>query len=207
VTLVLADVSAAYRGRTVFRSASLSVPPGEVVGLLGPNGAGKTTLLRVAAGLIRPVSGRVQREGAPAYFGGEMTMPGGCRVDRWSRLIGAHETSRQWLGRLSRGTRQMVGLRAWLGRDDWTLGLLDEPWEGLDPDGARWLREVIAGHRARGAALVVSSHRLHDVAEACDAYAFLGPAGLRVVRPGDLDGERVDASVLMRLFDDLARSR
>jgi ABC-2 type transport system ATP-binding protein len=194
-----------YRKRAVFRNVTFALEGGRVMGLLGPNGAGKTTLLRMAAGLIRPSEGRVLCDGAVMYFGGEMTIPGGCRADRWSRQLGTSSAETQRLRRLSRGTRQLIGLHAVLGTDHWGVGLLDEPWEGLDPEGARWLRETLQAHRRRGSAIIVSSHRLHDVADACDTYAFLAKGELRVVENAGVAGRPVDAASLMTLFDDIAR--
>lgn len=205
MTLGFDRVSAGYRGRIVFRDATFALGRGQILGLIGPNGAGKTTLLRVAAGLIRPAAGRVDRDAAVIYFGGEATMPGNCRADRWSELIGLPVSDRRRLRRLSRGTRQITGLRAWLARTDWDVGLLDEPWEGLDPAGARWLRDALAAHRERGAACIVSSHRLHDVAEVCDAHAFLAQGTLRMAGAADPAHGRLDAAALMRMFDEIAR--
>ena len=112
MSLSLAGVGVRYRKRAVLRDVTLTVRGSQILGLLGPNGAGKTTLLRVAAGLIRPATGLVHRDGIVMYFGGEMTMPGGCRADRWSRLLGGSSPESRRLRRLSRGTRQLVGLRA-----------------------------------------------------------------------------------------------
>lgn len=198
-------LTVAYRGRSVFHDATFTLAPGEVLGLIGPNGAGKTTLLRVIAGLIRPVGGRVERRGKIMYFGGEATLPAGGRADRWAALLGAMSTREQPFRRLSRGTRQFEGLSAWLWRDDWKLGLLDEPWEGLDPDGARWLGRELARHRDRGVGMVVSSHRLHDVSEVCTSFGFLARGELRVIRAQDLTGpgRRVEASDLAGMFDAL----
>ena len=205
--LRLDRLTAAYRGWPVFRDVHLTLGPGEVLGLIGPNGAGKSTLLRVIAGLIRPAGGRVERQGRTMYFGGEATLPGGCRADRWAGLFGAMSARKQPFRRLSRGTRQLEGLSAWLWRDDWVLGLLDEPWEGLDPDGTRWLGRELARHRDRGAATVVSSHRLHDVSHVCTSFAFLARGELRTMRAQELTtaGQRVDASDLTSMFDALRK--
>ncbi len=205
MTLAFEQVTAGYRRRAVFRDATFTLEPGRIMGLIGPNGAGKTTLLRIAAGLMRPADGRVHREGIVMYFGGEMTIPGGCRADRWSRLLGASSAESRRMRRLSRGTRQMIGLRAVLGSDAWSAGLLDEPWEGLDPEGARWLRESLHAHRLRGAAIIASSHRLHDIAEVCDVYGFLAQGKLGIVNGADAPDRRVDAAALMKLFDDIVR--
>ncbi|MDQ3169771.1 MAG: ATP-binding cassette domain-containing protein [Acidobacteriota bacterium] len=206
MTLCLQSVGACYQGAEVFTNVSFELGPGQVLGLIGPNGAGKTTLLRIVAGLIRPHSGRITRHCQVLYFGGEATLPGGCRAHRWSALLDAPTPHRKILRRLSRGTRQMVGLSAWLTREDWMLGLLDEPWEGLDPRGARWLQTEIERHRARGASLIVSSHRLHDVSAVCTAYGFLARGSFRslTATAESASGGRPDAADLIRVFDETA---
>ena len=208
MTLQFDSVTATYAGQSVFRGISFAVERGDVLGLIGPNGAGKTTMLRMAAGLIRPAAGSVRSEGLVTYFGGEATMPGACRAKRWAALFGAVSREQRPLGRLSRGTRQLEGLCASLWLEDWTLGLFDEPWEGLDPDGARWLGRELERHRDRGASLVVSSHRLHDVSDICTAFGFLARGELHVMRAADLGaaGRRVRAADLIDVFDSLRRS-
>jgi ABC-type multidrug transport system ATPase subunit len=203
VSLAFRNVTAAYRKREVFSRATFSVPPGSLMGLIGPNGAGKTTMLRIAAGLVAPAAGRVLRQGALMYFGGEATLPGQCRADKWSRTFGVGSTTRTPLGQLSRGTRQLAGLTACLSGDAWTIGLLDEPWEGLDPNGARWLAAALRRHRERGACVLISSHRLHDVADVCSSYAFLSRGVLRVATQEDLSraGKTLDAADLARAFE------
>jgi len=209
MTLCFDDVGAAYGRRVVFAGVTFTIEAGEVVGLIGPNGAGKTTMLRMAAGLVRPVTGQIERAGLVMYFGGEATLPPRCRVDRWSALTGAASRDRRPFRRLSRGTRQLAGLRAWLSRDDWAIGLLDEPWEGLDPDGARWLCDEIGRHRRRGAAVLVSSHRLHDVAQACSSYALLSGGALDIVRAADIGSSAggITAADLARVFEQRRHAR
>lgn len=204
MSLSFEHVSGGYRGVMAFHDATFEAAAGEIVGLIGRNGAGKTTLLRMAAGLIRPAGGRVTRSGPVIYFGGESTLPGECRAGRWAAAIGVSMADRRRFRRLSRGTRQMIGLRAWLATSDWSVALLDEPWEGLDPDGARWLQDSLLAHRARGAAVVVSSHRLHDVADVCDAFVFMTGGGLHVVRRAEMAGG-VDGATLLRMFDQFTR--
>lgn len=199
------NVDAVYGRRPVFSGASFAMHAGTLMGLIGPNGAGKTTLLRIAAGLIAPAAGRVVRESAVMYFGGEATLPGQCRADKWSGVFGMASTTRTRLSRLSRGTRQLFGLNACLSTEAWSIGLLDEPWEGLDPNGARWLSMALRRHHERGASVLISSHRLHDVAGICGAYAFLAHGRLRLVAAGDLAaaGKVVDGADLARAFDRL----
>ena len=76
---------------------------------------------------------------------------------------------------LSHGSKQLLGLRTVLSRHPLQLIVLDEPWEGLDPESSRWLNATLESKRDRGAAVVVSSHRLHDLAGFCDDYLFLMP--------------------------------
>ncbi len=176
----------AYGCEEVLRDVSLSVGRGEAVALIGPNGAGKTTLLRLMVGALKPDGGEVRLAGEllpaglsqtrVAYFGGEQTMPPDVSVTAWRGLFlqpSSHDGDRRRLGVLSRGTRQMVGLRTVFSLSALRVIALDEPWEGLDPDAARWLADAVRARRAGGAALVLSSHRLHDLAGLCDRYLFL----------------------------------
>lgn len=183
--LVVKGLAARYGRRDVFHSVSFDLAPGRALGVLGPNGAGKTTLLRVLSGLLTPSEGVVWIHGATprvavgrtpvAYFGGEATLPGAVRASAWSTLTSAevivHEP--RPIRMLSRGTRQLLGLRTVLARHPLALILLDEPWEALDPDGARWLSATLEAKRDRGAAVVVASHYLQDLAGVCDDYLFL----------------------------------
>jgi ABC-2 type transport system ATP-binding protein len=95
---------------------------------------------------------------------------------RWHALwdgAAASATTTQPFGILSRGTRQRVGLEAALASRDFNVLLLDDPWQGLDADSARWLSDRLVSHRRRHAAIVVSSHRIRDVAGICDRCEFL----------------------------------
>lgn len=159
---------------------------GEITGLIGPNGAGKTTLLRILSGFVRPDAGVVSTESgmlprgtAPpglAQFGGGHTIPPRVSARSWARDVseGAwNDDERRRVRDLSRGTRQMLGLKATLARPRTSILFLDEPWEGLDPNGARWLNASLAERSEKGAAVLVSSHRLHELAEVCHRFAFL----------------------------------
>jgi ABC-2 type transport system ATP-binding protein len=177
----LRRVSKQYGRKIVLREIVLSICCGEILGLVGPNGAGKTTLLRIVAGLIRATSGEVVpsfvcRPGAIKYFAGEQTLPADVSTRRWQHLWNVPsalwETNRR-MSILSRGTRQRVGLESTLAADHGSLLLLDEPWEGLDPDASRWLSDQLSAKKRAGAAVVVSSHRIHDLAAVCDRCVFL----------------------------------
>ena len=150
--LVVQLLSVRYGRQPVFHGVTFDVAAGQCLGVIGPNGAGKTTLLRTVVGLAQYAGGvringveprrAVSRMGI-AYFAGEATLPG-FHVP----VPGAHSAERRgrpgWatVRALSRGTRQLVGLRTVLGRQSLTMVVLDEPWEALDPDGARWLSAI-----------------------------------------------------------------
>jgi len=170
-----------YGRHTAVSDVSLSLGAGEIVGLVGPNGAGKSTLLRLFAGLLRPTAGTVsvpaQRGfSAVRYFAGEHTLPPSVQAKRWLQLWAAPPSvgvATRALGALSRGTRQRVGLEATLVAPAPVLVLLDEPWEGLDPDASRWLSDELQRWRTAGAGVLVSTHRIHDLADIHDRCVFL----------------------------------
>ena len=174
--LELAAVTKRFGPLQVLTHVWLQVRAGEAVGLVGSNGAGKTTMLRIAAGLVLPDRGSVRwAEPAPAirYFGGEMTLPPGVPARRWASLFGVGSSDGRRIGTLSRGSRQLFGLRVVLAGADADLIILDEPWEGLDPPGSAWLTEVLGRWRDAGAALLISSHRLHDLDSVCTRFVLL----------------------------------
>jgi ABC-2 type transport system ATP-binding protein len=182
--LELAAVTKSFGGRQVLNQAWLQVRSGEVVGLVGRNGAGKTTLLRIAAGLVRPDSGCVRWDGVEPsirYFGGEATLPSSVSGRRWASLFAVAIDEKRRIGDLSRGTRQMLGLRVVLSTCDADVLLLDEPWEGLDPEGSDWLIERVREWQATDAAILISSHRLHELESVCSRLLMLRDGRLQGV--------------------------
>jgi ABC-type multidrug transport system ATPase subunit len=197
--VTLFNVSKRYGRHAALRGVTLTFNAPEIVGLVGPNGAGKTSLLRIIAGLLQPSDGEVTRgrpggpgnPGNPAnnlpycirYFAGECSLPPDVSAGAWSRLWTGRtrqDLARRAIGTLSRGMRQQLGLEATLSIASPSavsavpsLVLLDEPWEGLDPDTARWLSAQLVETRGRGTTVLVSSHRIHDLAEVCDRCVFL----------------------------------
>ena len=177
--LELAAVSKAFGRHKVLNQAWLQVRSGEAVGLIGANGAGKTTLLRIAAGLVRPDGGSVRwapmqgdRDARIRYYGGEMTLPPSVAARRWASLFGVTSDDRRRIGHLSRGSRQLL-LRVLLGGAQAELLLRDEAWAGLDPDGSAWLTDDVRRWRSGGAAVLISSHRLHDLDSVCTRFVLL----------------------------------
>ncbi len=175
---------------------SFTVDAGRIVGFLGPNGAGKTTTLRALLGLIRPTSGSVTIEGQTyaeledpaatvgAVLDGGSLHPGrsgrnhlralaraagvdSARVDELLALVSLSDASKRRAGGYSLGMRQRLGLATALLGDPRVL-ILDEPANGLDPQGIRWLRDFLRSLAAEGRAVLVSSHVLAEVSQTVD---------------------------------------
>lgn len=195
------DLLAAYDEDIVLRVPSLTLRGGSVYGLIGPNGAGKSTLLRTFAGLHPPTRGEVFVAGVnlqttpPERWPRVGFMPDTTpvyerlTVSEWLRLwlkngparvttdmalarvgLGGHGARR--CAALSLGMRQRLGLARLLLMDA-PLLLLDEPANGMDPDARQALGEVLRDEAARGAAVVVSSHVLHELDAVCDRFVMI----------------------------------
>lgn len=211
--IVVDHVSKRYGSVEALRDCSFTVPYGEVTGLLGPNGAGKSTLLRVVLGLVRPSSGVALVDGAPfhehrnpgATLGAVLELAGfypGCdarthlrvaadavgvgkgRVDEVLALVGLAGVARRAVRALSLGMRQRLQLGVALLGDPRVL-LLDEPTNGLDPEGIAWFRSFVRERAARGAAVLVASHVLAEMAQTVDRAVVIARG--RVVADGTLD--------------------
>ena len=210
--LKVRHLAVGYGRKRILERVDFDLEAAEVVGLIGANGSGKTTFLRALLGLLRCEPGQIewQRSGGPNppegvdHFGGAHALPPHVSARKWMRLLSRGEVDgddRRPFRTLSRGTRQLLGLRTVLGRSGLTAVFLDEPWEGLDPDGARWLTETLHRKRAAGCGLLVSSHRLHDLAGVCDRYAFLQDGRLIVRSASELASGPVRGADLLRAFD------
>ena len=177
--------------KTVLTDVSLSVSRGEVVGLVGQNGAGKSTLLSICAGLSRATSGQVNREGAVALLpervafvehvrgitnlrllGRLRAHPSEQRLSDLMTQVGLDPRLRTSVGRYSQGMRQRLGMAQAL-MESADLLILDEPSNGLDPDGMRWLRGQIRAEAERGAGVLVSSHLLDELERTCDRVVLI----------------------------------
>jgi ABC-2 type transport system ATP-binding protein len=180
---------------------SFEVERGTVVGFLGPNGAGKTTTLRMLLGMVRPDGGTATINGKPyqdlaeplhqvgAVLEASSFHPGRTarnhlrvqamvgeadpsRIDDVLELVDLTSAANRRVGGFSLGMRQRLGLATALLTDPELL-ILDEPANGLDPEGVRWLRDLIRGLAAEGSTVLVSSHILAEVAQTVDAVVIL----------------------------------
>lgn len=181
---------------------SFTAAYGRVTALIGPNGAGKTTTLRALLGLIRPTAGSVTISGhryqeldGPAKTVGALldartAHPGRrarehlriialaagisfARVDELLGLVELDKAADRRVGSFSVGMRQRLGLAAALLGDPSIL-VLDEPANGLDPQGIRWLRDLIRSLASDGRAVLLSSHVLAEVAQTADDIVIIG---------------------------------
>jgi ABC-2 type transport system ATP-binding protein len=187
--------------RVVVDDLAFTAPDGKVTGFLGPNGAGKTTTFRMLLGLARPTAGRGLVDGRPyaslssprrrvgAVLESSGFHPGRSgrdhlrvvaraaridqrRVDELLEFVGLSAAGTRRVGGYSMGMRQRLALATALLGDPSTL-VLDEPTNGLDPDGIRWLRHQIRDWAAEGRCVVVSSHLLAEVAQAVDHVVII----------------------------------
>jgi ABC-2 type transport system ATP-binding protein len=185
-----------YKSVTAVDDLSFRVREGAVTGFLGPNGAGKTTTLRMVLGLARPSEGTATIQGRryveldePARtVGANLEVAGAhpgrsgrnhlralaamaglppSRVDEVLRLVELESAADRRAGKYSLGMRQRLGLAATLLGDPRVL-VLDEPANGLDPQGIRWLRDFLRAMAAEGRTVLVSSHVLAEVAQTVD---------------------------------------
>jgi ABC-2 type transport system ATP-binding protein len=189
-------------GRTLaVEDLSFTVPPGTITGFLGPNGAGKSTTLRSILGLVHPNSGRTavlgkpypeldrpaQRVGAvlesfdahPGRSGRNhlrvLAVGAGIsrsRVDEVLTLVDMTGAGRRRVKGYSLGMRQRLGLAAALLGDPEVL-VLDEPANGLDPQGMRWLRDFLRSLAAGGRTILISSHVLAEIAQTVDDVVII----------------------------------
>jgi ABC-2 type transport system ATP-binding protein len=210
---------------------SLEVQPGVVTGFLGPNGAGKSTTLRIVLGLVAPTEGSATVLGMPYRSLAEPTRTVGAvletqsfnplrsgrnhlrvlasasgiperRVDEVLELVGLEAAARRNAGTYSLGMRQRLGLGAALLGDPRIL-ILDEPANGLDPQGIRWLRDFLRGFAAEGNAVLVSSHVLMEMAQLADEAIVINRG--RLVRQASLSELTSDSRKLVVVTPEVGR--
>ena len=200
-TITLHDLTKRYRDVTAVDHLSLEVRAGAVTGFLGPNGAGKSTTMRMLLGLVRPTGGAATFDGVPyaalqhpARTVGALLDPGvfhpghrgrsalrivaaatgvpDRRVDEVLDVVGLTDAARRRVGGYSMGMRQRLALAGALLGDPETL-VLDEPANGLDPEGMRWLRGFLRRLAGDGRTVLVSSHVLAELAQSVDDVVII----------------------------------
>lgn len=181
---------------------SFSIEPGHVTGFLGPNGAGKSTTMRMILGLDKPTSGTALINGTPyreldrplhrvgALLDATARHPNRTayqhlhwiaasngisrnRVDEVLGIVGLSDVAKKQVGGFSLGMGQRLGLATALLGDPEVL-LLDEPVNGLDPEGIRWVRQLVRSLAAEGRTVLVSSHLLSEMAQTADHLIVIG---------------------------------
>jgi len=205
---------------------SFSVLPGRVTGFLGPNGAGKTTTLRMILGLVKPSSGVALIDGVPyralpspkravgAVLEATSFYPSRrardhlrvlCamsgiderRADEVLAMVGLADVARRRAGGFSLGMRQRLELAGALLGDPGVL-VLDEPANGLDPQGIAWLRQFLRWYASSGRAVLVSSHLLAEAAQTVDDVVIIASGRLVASAPVSELTSRLAASVRVR---------
>ena len=209
------DLTKRFGGRTAVNGVDLLVPRGCAFGYLGPNGAGKTTLIRVLLGLTRADAGTMKllghsvprhRDIALARVGAIVDEPrfhqhltgrqnlqilaaarepaATGRIEAALDRVGILHRANDKVAKYSMGMRQRLGVAACLLGDPHLL-ILDEPMNGLDPDGMADMREMIRSLVAEGRTVVLSSHLLDEIERTCDAVAIVDQG--RIIRQGPID--------------------
>jgi ABC-2 type transport system ATP-binding protein len=191
-----------YGDKRAVEELSFSVRPGIVTGFLGPNGSGKSTTMRLIVGLDAPTAGDVTVNGkhyrdhaSPLHEVGALLEARSVhtgrsaynhllalaqthgiprsRVDELVDLVGLHDVARKRAGQFSLGMGQRLGIAAALLGDPSTV-MLDEPVNGLDPEGIRWMRNLLKGLAAEGRTVFVSSHLMSEMALTADHLIVIG---------------------------------
>jgi ABC-2 type transport system ATP-binding protein len=218
-------------GRTVVSDVSFACAPGTVTGFLGPNGAGKTTTMRMLCGLSDPDAGHAEILGGPyralpnpgrrvgilldasaqhAGRRGQETLTLSAltmgadpkRVPELLERVGLEKrAARQRVKAYSLGMRQRLGIANALIGDPEVL-ILDEPANGLDPEGMRWMRSLLRDFADRGGTVLLSSHLLHEVEAVADQLLIIGNG--KIVAAGTRDELLAGAGTLVRAADDSA---
>lgn len=222
------DLTKRYGAFTAVDSVSFSVQPGLVTGFLGPNGAGKSTTMRMMCGLTPPSAGHTTVLGVPygklrnpgrrvgvlldasaqhqGRTGREVLTLGAMvmglpesRVDEMLALVGLTESEqKRRVGNYSLGMRQRLGIAHALLGDPEVL-ILDEPANGLDPAGIRWMRGLLRGFAERGGTVLLSSHLIHEIEIIADQLVVIGRG--RIVAQGSKEDMLTQAGTKVRATD------
>ena len=219
-----------YEGVPVVRDVSVQCEPGTITGFLGPNGAGKSTTLRMIVGLARPDRGTATIDGRPfvdlpnpTRVVGTLLDPSAMHPGRTGRatlrtaarmadvdlnrvqhlldLVGIGHAADQRVGTYSLGMRQRLGIAQALVGEPSVL-ILDEPANGLDPEGIAWMRTLLADFADRGGTVLLSSHLLHEVQATADHLVVIAHGA--VVASGRMDELLASSTLVLRSPDPIA---
>jgi len=216
-----------YHHHVAVDSVSFRCETGTITGFLGPNGAGKSTTLRMLTGLTPPTSGRAGIDGhryadlpnpgrligvmldAAAQHPGRtgletlritgqlLDLPKG-RAEQMLERVGLAGAGKRRVGNYSLGMRQRLGIGSALMGDPAVL-VLDEPVNGMDPEGIRWMRELLQDFASRGGTVLLSSHLLGEVQATVDRLVVIGNG--RIVADGSLEELLAGGRTLVRGLD------
>ncbi|WP_331769207.1 ABC transporter ATP-binding protein (plasmid) [Embleya sp. NBC_00888] len=204
--LTLNGLTKKYGAKTVVDALTLDVVPGMVTGFLGPNGSGKSTTMRMILGLDHPTSGTALIDGKPytelayplreigALLDAKAVHPrrsayrhllamarshgmGARRVDEVLDIVGLADVADKRTGSFSLGMGQRLGIAGAILGDPEVL-LLDEPVNGLDPDGVRWIRTFLRSLAAEGRTVFLSSHLMSEMELTADRLVVIGKGRL-----------------------------
>ena len=207
------ELTKRFGGKTAVDGITFNVQPGKVTGFLGPNGAGKSTTMRMIVGLDHPTSGNVIVNGKPyarhrmplhevgALLEAKAVHPRrsaynhlralaategipSARVDEVIELTGLGPAARKRVGGFSLGMGQRLGIAVALLGDPQTL-ILDEPVNGLDPEGVKWVRYLVKGLAAEGRTVFISSHLMSEMAVTADHLIVIGRGRILADAPID----------------------
>ena len=204
--ITVENITKRYGSKVAVANLSFAVQPGQVTGFLGPNGSGKSTTMRCMLGLDRADTGRALFDGQPftsfpeplhevgALLDAGYVHPGRSgrnhlrwmaasnglptkRVDEVLELVGLTSVGAKRLKTYSLGMKQRLGLAGVLLGDPRTI-ILDEPANGLDPEGIRWIRDVLVHLAGQGRSVLVSSHLLSEIALMATSLVVIGQGQL-----------------------------
>lgn len=209
--ILVESLSKRYRSNAAVDDLTFSVEPGLVTGFLGPNGAGKSTTLRIVMGLAASDQGRAlvlgkpyNKHRRPLTVVGALLDGGGAHRGRSARqhllwmaqsnglsrgrvtdvleTVGLTSVARKRVGTFSLGMKQRLGIAAAMLGDPQIL-ILDEPMNGLDPEGIAWLRDFLREQAQAGKTVLISSHLMSEVSQIADRLLVIGTGRLRAEGP------------------------
>ena len=196
-SIIVNDVSKAFRGEMVLKNVSVKCRPGHIYGFVGKNGSGKTVLFKIICGLVNPDSGTVEVEGKklgeeidfPESMGLIIEQPGflyTCsgfenlrylasikhkidkeKIRETMAMVGLDWRMKKWVGHYSLGMRQRLGIAQAI-MEDPNIIILDEPMNGLDKNGVEEIRKLLLFMKDERKIIVIASHNAEDIRVLCD---------------------------------------